>query len=108
MKIYSRFDVPPSPSVSFTLPSMTDQTQKNECDIYHIIDAFQYNGAVPIVPQATFTDFDFTLDYQKALNTVLDAQERFETLPSNIRERFGNSPAGLLSFLENKDNYDEA
>lgn len=108
MKIFSRFDLPDSPSFTCSTPSMTDQSQKAQCDIYNIIDSFAYNGALPTVPAAQFTDFDFTVDYQTALNTVIDAQERFESLPSNIRERFNNNPAGLLQFLENEDNRAEA
>ena len=41
-------------------------------------------------------------------NQLLQAQADFMDLPAKIRQRFNNSPAELISFLQNSDNFDEA
>lgn len=47
-------------------------------------------------------------DLLTALDRFDDAVERFESLPSAVRERFGNSPRSLLQFLSDPSNRPEA
>lgn len=54
---------------------------------------------------------DFTEDPED-LRTVLDthrnAQDMFRKLPATIRSRFGNDPLNMLTWVQNKENADEA
>lgn len=88
----------------------TKQAFKNECDINNIVSRWDATGVITHVrPNAGFYgDFTNASDYQDSLNRVMDAQESFMTLPSDLRLRFQNDPFALLSFLENPANREEA
>jgi len=47
------------------------------------------------------------IDYHEAMNTVVEAQSMFETVPSEIRSRFGNDPGAFLKFVLDEKNSDE-
>lgn len=110
VKVFSRFDPPPSPSVKFEDASLTRQEFAQEADINNIMR--KYASGLPPSPAGArpplFGDFSNVPDYQTALNKVLDAQERFAELPSHVRKRFDNDPAKLLEFLASEDNRAEA
>ena len=56
-----------------------------------------------------FGDFtDAPTSLQDAYNRILDAQVLFFELPSSVRERFGNDPMRLLTFLGDPENRREA
>jgi hypothetical protein len=42
------------------------------------------------------------------MRKVADARMRFESLPSQIRDRVGNSPEGLFAYLSDSRNDEEA
>lgn len=90
-------------------PSLTIQSAKDECDINLIIDRAN-KGIMPAVNQSQprFADVSDVGDYQHALNVVMEADEAFMSLPSAVRDRFGNDPAQLLEFLGDDRNRDEA
>lgn len=90
--------------------NLTHQSFKEECDINTIVERFGLTGQLPDDIRMPLTG-DFTEvvnDYQTALNMVIAADNEFMKLPANIRERFRNDPAELISFLENEQNRDEA
>ena len=94
----------------FTQPSLVQQQFKDECDVNKIIR--KYNRGMPIThinrAMGRYMDLSSAPDYVDALNQVIQAQDAFQTLPSDLRKRFGNDPAQLLSFLGDSKNYDEA
>lgn len=97
----------------FREPSLTQQHFRDECDINHIMARYRETGfLVNPMQRATakpqFGDFSTVSDFMTAQNTIAQARENFDALPSNIRERFGNNPASMLAFLENESNYEEA
>lgn len=94
----------------FKKPSMTKQAPAEDADVNNILKKYAQTGVITHTnpKQALYGDFSNAKSYQEALNGVLDAQEQFDALPSQIRERFKNNPAELLSFLDNQDNRDEA
>lgn len=106
-KIYSYFDVPRDDGsvnvrdVVFTKPSMTQQQFKDEADINNILERYRATGVLNQVQGFQFGDFSDTPSYQEILNRVMDAQDRFDSLPSNIRRHFDNDPAQFMSFVEN-------
>lgn len=89
-------------------PSMTQQQFAAECDINNIMK--KYDGRINLVPftaSGHFADLTELGDYQSMLDKVLVAQDAFASLNADLRKRFNNDPAQLLSFLQDENNYDE-
>ncbi|CAJ0596425.1 unnamed protein product [Cylicocyclus nassatus] len=92
------------------------QDFRDEADINKLVNRFSETGQFydPLTNQNAsqrqpmFGDFTCAPDYQAACDLVLEANARFEALPSDVRERFGNDPAKLLAFLDDDDNRAEA
>lgn len=110
-KIHSRYDLPPSPSLDCEGESLTHQECKRECDINFLVNRYcdtgnwgPSDGHLPI--DSELTNFDG--DFQSVMDRLVAAQEEFDSLPSKTRDRFGNDPARLISFLNDPKNYDEA
>ena len=92
-------------------PTMAQQQFKDDCDINHIIKKYQQTGQITHMARKNGVYADVSKisgkTYLEALNTVLNANEAFDALPSEIRERFQNDPAELLKFMQDPKNYDE-
>lgn len=97
---------------TFHWPSITQQHFKEECDINNIIARYEQTGILtdPLQPGRNFEfgDYSAVQDYQDSLNFVIEARQMFDSLPSNLRERFNYDPARLLQFLGDENNRDEA
>ena len=102
---------------TFEKPSMTQQQFKNDADINNIIAKFEVTGVLvdPLQPATRipqFGDFSDMPSYQDAQNVLVQARNAFMSLPSDIRERFGNDPARYFDFVQNLkeggDDYVEA
>ena len=88
----------------------TKQSFKEECDVNNIVNRWLKSGLMPsanVVP-AQFLDVSEIPDYQTSLNLVNQANAMFANLPANVRDRFDNNPAKLLSFVQDKSNLEEA
>lgn len=87
--------------------SLTKQDFKDECTPSKILQRYGAN-----FPKRTdvphFGDFTDVIDFTTAQNQLIKADEAFMTLPAKVRARFNNSPAKLLSFLEDPSNIPEA
>lgn len=90
-------------------PSLAKQAYRDECDVNNILRKYQQTGTLP-EPGADgrYGDFSGIVDYQDALNAVIEAESMFEALPARVRDRFANDPAQLLSFVNDVKNRDEA
>ena len=97
-----------SKGIEFTEPSKTLQSAAAECDIYNIINQFQTTGIVTHVASGIpqYVDVSEVPDYQSALEVIMNADEQFAALPSNVRREFDNDPGKLLEFIQNPDNYE--
>ncbi|WNK14280.1 MAG: internal scaffolding protein [Microvirus sp.] len=100
-------DAPCRPTIVCTT-DLTVQSFKEECDINHIMATYQATGIVDhfnrLQPQwGEAPDYDF----HTAENMLLEARDKFDALPSNIRERFGNEPANMMAFLQSEKNRPE-
>lgn len=89
----------------FSKDGKTKQAFKDETDIDLILARFQVSGAVSHMakfePQyGDFADFDF-LDAQLNLNKGLDI---FDSLPSEIRREFNQSPQRFFDFVNDPVN----
>ena len=88
-----------------TLPSMTKQSFKDECNINKIMAKFQKTGALNHYMKFAPEYGDATqVDYADALNVVANANTMFEELPSSIRKKFDNDPAKFLEFVQDEKN----
>lgn len=85
--------------------SMTKQSHKAECDIHTILSQYQKTGIITHITnnQPLYTELPDEMDYQSSLNLILDAQDRFSTLPSVVRDFFGNDPGRFLAAFNDSD-----
>ncbi|QXP07863.1 MAG: internal scaffolding protein [Arizlama microvirus] len=90
-------------------PTRAQQHHKDECDINVILERFGKTGQMPVnAISGTYGDFSGVHDYHTALNTLIAAEHEFDSLPANIRKRFGNEPAKLIEFLNDSNNKEQA
>lgn len=112
MKIYTQYDPPPEPATPDWGPSLTRQEFADECDINQILEKYQTQGIVPETNKIQPVYVDLTdpayMDYQQAMNTVIEADYAFNRLPAKVRERFNNNPADLIMFVQDPANIQEA
>ncbi|NTW98997.1 MAG: scaffolding protein [Geobacteraceae bacterium] len=93
----------------FTKPSMAVPYEKESCDINRIMNKYQKTGLIDHVSryQGRYGDFASVPDYQTAMHVVIAANEAFDSLPSNLRDRFNNDPEKFFAFVHDKENLDE-
>lgn len=89
---------------------MTKQSFVDQVNIQRIIAKYRKTGHLDHIARhpPTYGSFDGAQDYVTAAEKVLVAQEEFDALPADIRQRFSNNPAELLAFLDDESNQDEA
>lgn len=106
---YSPHD-PDKYAFSTTGESMTNQQFKEECDVNNILAKYKRTGLLSHVSrtQGQFGDFSNLQDYQTSLHKLMQAQESFGLLPSEVRNKFQNDPGKLIEFLADSKNDEEA
>jgi len=88
---------------------VTEQSHKDQTNINNIIKKYHKTQTIDHISKIEGTYGDLTAsDYQSMQNSVINAKLLFDELPSNIRNRFRNSPADLLGFMEDPNNRSEA
>lgn len=110
MEFFSSYNPPPSDGLKFSKASLTRQEFAKDADINNIMRKYS-QGLAPIPSGSRppmFGDFSGGFDYQACLDKVIKAQDAFDSLPSAVRDRFGNDPAKLLDFISDEKNRDEA
>lgn len=94
------------------LPSRTHQSFVAECDINNILKEYALSGQIRHISakaeQGAYVDLPDQIDFQESLNIVMQGQEAFASLPSQVRNRFHNNPAEFLEFMADPANQDEA
>jgi phage internal scaffolding protein len=99
--------------VKFTLPSMTKQSFKKDCDVNAIVARFKKTCGVDFLTRfqgyvdGNFGDFTDVVDYRTAIEQIRKADETFMNLPAQVRANFLNDPAQFLDFVQNPANVDE-
>lgn len=106
VQIYSRFNPPPKNYTEIVGASLTKQSFQAESDINNILKKYQKTGILTHVNQfgGKYMDLGSVEDYHSSMNRVVKAQEAFLTLPSSLREKFGNDPAAFLKFVGDEKN----
>lgn len=95
--------------IHFKKPSMTKQGFQSACDINQIMRKAKKTGMLPTKSGTFFGDITrIPADYQTSLDFIMESQERFDELPSDVRARFNNDAGQLLAFIDNPANLAEA
>ena len=111
-EIRSRYSPRVRVQFDFLEPSRTQQHFKDECDIDRILKKYSQTGFLvdPLAPRRDplFGDFSESMSFMEAQTRIARVREAFDSLPSQIRDRFANDPYRLLAWCENPDNAEEA
>lgn len=87
--------------------TLTQQSDRKNCDINLIVARFTKTGQLPKVQQEPlYADFSTVTDYRSALDMINHANEAFQEVPAQVREKFNNDPAEFLTFLERATEHD--
>lgn len=90
-------------------PSRTKQSQTVECDVNRIVNRYLKTGVIPPGQKTgIYADVSALPDFQESLDYVRQAQDDFNRLDVNIRNKFHNNPEELINFLSNPENNAEA
>jgi phage internal scaffolding protein len=81
-------------------PSLTKTDQAKHVEVNNIIKRYARTGVIDHLRRAegVYADVSEIGSYQEAMQTVLEARESFEELPSGLRSRFGNDPAAFVDW----------
>lgn len=106
MEFFTRYKPGKSPSITFTMQSMTEQYHRSEVDINSIIARYNKTGVFGSPSQlreVVFGDFSACTDRLEYEITVSKAKQEFLKLPSNVRSAFNNDPYQMLKELDSGD-----
>lgn len=94
--------------IIFKEPTMTIQSEKDNCDINVIMNRYATCGTpLPYRTdgvQPVYADVSELGDYMENYQRCKQAEEMFNSLPSALRKELDNNPANLLPFIQNKEN----
>lgn len=90
--------------------SRTKQSFKDQVNINKIIKKHRRTGMLEHVNRKApfYGDVSNLVGYAEALIKVKEAEELFNNMSADIRERFNNNPQEMVTFLEDKNNLKEA
>lgn len=108
----NRFSPPVTVSLTFDTEagrSLTKQNHKDECDINQIMKRAERSGLADFVNKHAPQYGDVSgADFRESMELIAEAQGMFDEMPSKLRDRFGNSPANFLEFVQDPKNREEA
>lgn len=87
-------------------PSMTEQAHADQVNIHSIMKKYKETGMVDHMAahSGDYADMVGAPDYLEAQNIIAEANSLFASIPSYIRDDFGNDPAQFLDFLQDPAN----
>ena len=93
-----------------TLPSKTDQSFKDECDVNNIIAKFNKTGQISHLTkrQGQYADVANIPDLHTASIQVQEAGQAFKDLPAILRKKFNHDPINMIEYLQDPANDEEA
>lgn len=83
------------------------QSHKDSCDIHVLLKRFA-NGEPEVLARAqgAYGDFtEFPQTYAQLLQTVIDGEKTFMSLPIEIREKFGHSFEQWMAGMDNMESW---
>lgn len=95
--------------ITFVEPSRTKQADLEACDINNIMARYAATGVIDHFAsgQPLYGDFSEIEDYQTSLEKVMSAEERFNSLPSELRKKFDYNPQNMIDFIMDEANREE-
>lgn len=113
LRSFGNYDVDAASNESALLcldKTLSKQSFRDECDINVIVDRFGVGYELPEggIPASAFGEFHSAADFHDLANRIAVAHENFDLLHADIRSRFHNDPANLLTFLSDSSNRGEA
>ncbi len=108
MEIRAAYDTHVRRQVDVSEGGLTRQSMQDECDINVIMAQYKKSGLLSHVKEhgGDYGEF-LAMDFHSAMNAVLEAEEMFATVPSEIRAQFENDPGRFLSFVSEAENEEE-
>jgi len=88
----------------------TQQQFVKQSDVNNIMKQYKATGTIVYkrnAQEGVYTDMT-NLSYQEALDSVRAADQAFQQVPAQLRERFGHNPENLIKYLQNPANTEEA
>lgn len=83
------------------MPELVQQTGKKEADINVIVKRFLSNGHLPVLNlEPLYADFSQAGDFTMAQQMLLAAQQAFEQVPAEVRQKFNNNTAAFIAWAE--------
>ena len=110
MQFYSPYANPKTVEPFHTVgDSMTQQQFAEDSEINNIIRSYDRNGVIEHINRgnAIYADFSGITDFSDALEQIREAQDEFQNIPSEIREKFQNDAGQFFKFASNPDNIGE-
>lgn len=107
MKITNHHELRKRKSLDLSHPKITDQSSKKMCDINCIIASYQKTGMLPHFKEKhpQFLDETKFPTFMEAHDTVQQASDLFNQLPSIVRKAMNNNPANLEEFINDPKNH---
>lgn len=94
--------------IIFKEPTMTIQSEKDNCDINVIMNRYATCGTpLPYRTdgvQPVYADVSELGDYMENFQRCKQAEELFNALPSALRKELDNNPANLIPFIQDEKN----
>ena len=89
--------------------SLTEQQFAEESQIINKIRKYDSQGFFDTINRnpAQYNDFTQVRDLADAIEQIEEARDAFQTIPSDIRKKFNNSPSEFFDFASKESNYDE-
>lgn len=111
--IHNRWNRPTPERMDFSKGLGADQSFKDECDINRIMARYAKTGVLgnPNRPQKQGFFEDVSMapeDFLEAQQRLQRAESAFMDLPSKVRAMFEHNPAGLMEWLSDEANHEEA
>lgn len=86
----------------------TKQEFKAEADINTIMARYNRTGELPQINLVAPQYLDVTdMDFHTHMNIIREAQDLFDALPSQVRNRFANDPGEFIDFCGDLNNHPE-
>lgn len=81
--------------------TLVQQAPAVEMDINNIVRRFGITASMPFgAASGMYGDFTDIVDYESMVDRMARVDRAFESLPAEVRERFGNDPGKLVSFAQ--------
>lgn len=95
--------------ISSNQKGRVDKSHRDRCNINSIMAKARKGAFIPITNKnALYGDFSTSQSFHETQNKIIQANQAFEALPSNIRKEFENDPGKLIDFLEDPRNEQKA